>query len=126
MAERLPAVRGDLTYVEQVVRNLVGNAAKYGGVSEPVELTVEEIGAQVAVRVLDRGPGIGAEEAEDLFELFYRGATTAATASGAGIGLFVCRALVTAMGGRMWAAPRDGGGSEFGFSLPILEIDEIP
>ncbi len=126
IADVLPAVRGDLTYVEQVVRNLLGNAAKYGGVNQPVDMVVEPMGSQIAVRVLDRGPGIGAEEAEDLFELFYRGATTSAMASGAGIGLFVCRALVTAMGGRMWATPREGGGSEFGFSLPVLEIDEIP
>ncbi len=122
----LPAVRGDLTYVEQVIRNLLGNAAKYGGLGRPVDLVAEDMGAQVAVRVLDRGPGISAEEADHLFDLFYRGATTAATASGAGIGLFVCRALVTAMGGRMWAAPREGGGSEFGFSLPVLEIDDTP
>ena len=125
ISDQLPAVRGDLTYVEQVMRNLLGNAAKYGGVGHPVELVAEDLGAEVGIRVLDRGPGIGADEAEHLFDLFYRGATTAATASGAGIGLFVCRALVTAMGGRIWAAPRKGGGSEFGFSLPVLEIDEI-
>ncbi len=125
ISDMLPAVRGDLTYVEQVIRNLLGNAAKYGGLGDPVELVAEEMGRQVAVRVLDRGPGIGADEAEHLFDLFYRGATTAATASGAGIGLFVCRALVTAMGGRMWAVPREGGGSEFGFSLPILDVDEV-
>lgn len=122
----LPAVRGDVTYVEQVIRNLLGNAAKYGGVGRPVEIVAEDKGTHVAVRVLDRGPGISSEDAEHLFDLFYRGATTAATASGAGIGLFVCRALVSAMGGSMWAAPRQDGGSEFGFSLPVLEIDDIP
>ncbi|MDQ3554288.1 MAG: GAF domain-containing protein [Chloroflexota bacterium] len=126
ISDMLPAVRGDLTYVEQVIRNLLSNAAKYGGLRHPVDLVAEDMGTHVAVRVLDRGPGIGAEEAERLFDLFYRGTSTAAMASGAGIGLFVCRALVTAMGGRMWAAPREGGGSEFGFSLPVLEIDDTP
>ncbi len=125
ISDQLPAVRGDLTYVEQVMRNLLGNAAKYGGIGHPVELVAEDLGAEVGIRVLDRGPGIGADEAERVFDLFYRGATTAATASGAGIGLFVCRALVTAMDGRIWAGPRTGGGSEFGFSLPVLEIDEV-
>jgi len=122
----LPAVRGDLTYVEQVIRNLLGNAAKYGGVGHPVEIVADDMGSHVALRVLDRGPGISPEDAEHLFDLFYRGATTAATASGAGIGLFVCRALVTAMGGSMWAVPRKDGGSEFGFSLPVVETDDLP
>ncbi len=120
----LPTVRGDPTYVEQVVRNLLTNAAKYGGVGEPVELVVADEGEEVSVRVLDRGPGIQRDEAEHLFDLFYRGESTARTASGAGIGLFVCRALVVAMGGRMWAAPREGGGAEFGFCLPVFGSDE--
>ncbi|MBA2570665.1 MAG: hypothetical protein H0V04_05740 [Chloroflexi bacterium] len=120
----LPAVRGDPTYVEQIVRNLLTNAAKYGGVSDPVEIVAIDDGEDVAVRVLDRGPGIDADDADHLFDLFYRGASTARTASGAGIGLFVCRALVTAMGGRMWAAPREGGGAEFGFSLPVFASDD--
>lgn len=120
----LPTVRGDPTYVEQVVRNLLTNAAKYGGVGEPVELLVADEGEEVSVRVLDRGPGIQRDEAEHLFDLFYRGESTSRTASGAGIGLFVCRALVIAMGGRMWAAPREGGGAEFGFCLPVFGSDE--
>jgi signal transduction histidine kinase len=120
----LPTVRGDPTYVEQVVRNLLTNAAKYGGVGQPVELVVTDEGEEVSVRVLDRGPGIQRDEAEHLFDLFYRGESTARTASGAGIGLFVCRALVVAMGGRMWAAPREGGGAEFGFCLPVFGSDE--
>jgi two-component system sensor histidine kinase KdpD len=124
MPSQLPAVRGDLTYVEQVVRNLVTNAAKYAGTDQAVELVAEDLGSEVAVRILDRGPGIAPDEAARLFDLFYRGAATASSASGAGIGLFVCRALVTAMGGRIWASPRPGGGSEFAFSLPVLDPDD--
>ena len=77
---------------------------------------------EVLVRVLDGGPGFPAEETSRLFELFYRSPGTATTATGAGIGLFVCARLIGAMGGRIWAAPRDGGGAEFGFSL--TELDE--
>ena len=78
----------------------------------------------VAVRVLDDGPGIARAEVEQLFSLFYRSPATAASAAGAGIGLFVSRQLVDAMGGRMWARPRRKGGSEFGFSLAAYPYDE--
>ena len=49
-----------------------------------------------------------------------------ATASGAGIGLYVSRGLITAMGGRIWVKPREGGGSEFGFTLPRYQEDAVP
>jgi signal transduction histidine kinase len=116
----LPAVVGDATYVEQVARNLLSNAAKYSPPHEEIEVLLgdaEDDGDEITVRVLDRGEGFASAEADDLFELFYRSPATAAQASGAGIGLFVCRRLVTAMGGRIWARPRPGGGAEFGFAL---------
>jgi PAS domain S-box-containing protein len=119
----LPTVSGERTYVEQVLRNLLSNAAKYGGPDSSIDVVARQAGREVEVRVLDRGSGIAAAEVDQLFRLFYRSASTARQASGAGIGLYVCRGLVRAMGGRIWAAPRPGGGSEFGFSLPLAEID---
>jgi PAS domain S-box-containing protein len=116
----LPTVSADPTYVEQVVRNLLANAAKYGGLDSTVEVRAERGTGEVLVRVLDDGPGFPIEERDHLFELFYRSARTAATASGAGIGLFVCARLVAAMGGRIWAERRMAGGAEFGFALPEL------
>jgi PAS domain S-box-containing protein len=116
----LPTVSADPTYVEQVVRNLLSNAAKYGGIDSTVEVEAERGVGEVIVRVLDNGPGFPIEERDRLFELFYRSAKTAAKAGGAGIGLFVCARLVAAMGGRIWAAPRVLGGAEFGFALPEL------
>jgi PAS domain S-box-containing protein len=118
----LPTVVADPTYVEQVVRNLLSNAAKYGGPGSTVRLTAETGHREVLVRVLDDGPGFPPEETSRLFELFYRSPGTAASATGAGIGLFVCARLITAMGGRIWAIPRPGGGAEFGFALN--ELDE--
>jgi signal transduction histidine kinase len=115
----LPAVSGDATYVEQVTRNLLSNAAKYSPPGTPVEVRLEESDNEVVVRVLDRGRGFQSHESDDLFELFYRSPATAAQASGAGIGLFVCRRLINAMRGRIWARPRPGGGAEFGFALPL-------
>jgi PAS domain S-box-containing protein len=117
----LPTVTADPTYTEQVVRNLLSNAAKYGGTGSTVTIVAEPGAGEVVVRVLDDGPGFPAEETNRLFELFYRSPGTAGAASGAGIGLFVCARLIAAMGGRIWAAPRDAGGAEFGFALAELE-----
>ncbi|HEX8941376.1 MAG TPA: GAF domain-containing protein [Candidatus Limnocylindrales bacterium] len=120
----LPAVMAERTYVEQVARNLLANAAKYGPPGSTVELAAECVEDEVLVRVLDEGPGFPSDEADRLFELFYRSPKTAAQVAGAGIGLFVSRQLVEAMGGRIWARPRPAGGAEFGFSLRVLEGDE--
>ena len=70
--------------------------------------------------VLDDGPGIEPDEAERLFDLFYRSPTTADDDGRAGIGLFVCARLVRAMGGRVWARPLPAGGAEFGFALRVM------
>ncbi len=113
----LDPVGGEDNYVEQVVRNLVGNAAKYSPAGSTIEVRAEPEADGVAVRVLDEGPGIRGEDPDRLFALFYRAPSTAQQASGAGIGLFVCNQLVNAMGGRLWARPREGSGSEFGFWL---------
>jgi len=124
VAESLPTVRGEETYVEQVVRNFLSNARKYSPPGGTVRLAAEPANEEVVVRVQDDGPGFPAEEGERLFELFYRSPTTAEQASGAGIGLFVCRHLIDAMGGRVWARPRPEGGAEFGFALPRVQEDE--
>lgn len=116
--------RGEETYVEQVLRNLLSNAAKYSPEGSTVEVAVEADGPRTTVRVLDEGPGIAREELHKLFTLFYRSPSTAAAAAGAGIGLFVARRLVDEMGGEMWVRPRDGVGSEFGFSLTTFPADE--
>jgi PAS domain S-box-containing protein len=120
MPSGLPTVIADPTYVEQVVRNLLSNAAKYGGSDATVDIVLETGEDEVLVRILDDGPGIDAGESTRLFDLFYRSASTAKTTSGAGIGLFVAARLVGAMGGRIWAHPRPAGGAEFGFALRVM------
>jgi signal transduction histidine kinase len=115
-----PIVLGDPTYVEQLVRNLVGNAAKYSPPGSTILVVVSpESPTEMAVRVLDEGAGLADEDIDHLFQLFYRSARTARKAPGAGIGLFVCAQLAQAMGGRTWAGNRPGGGSEFGFALTV-------
>ena len=113
----LPPVAGDMTYVEQVLRNLLSNAMKYGGPSAKVRVVAQPGEHEVVVRVLDRGPGFDPAEAARLFELYYRSPAVARTLSGSGIGLFVCARLIEAMGGQIWATNRPDGGAEFGFTL---------
>ena len=110
-------VDGDETYIEQVLRNLLTNAAKYAESGKLVEIEIERGELESIVRVLDRGPGIDPAEAERLFEIDYRSQRTRGLAQGSGIGLFVARWLIESMGGRIWAQPRPAGGSEFAFSL---------
>lgn len=118
----LPTLAAEPTYLEQVVRNLLSNADKYSPAGTVVELRVERSGrAEATVRVLDRGVGVAPEEAERIFERFYRSERTAKLAGGSGVGLALCRRLVTAMSGRMWAAPRPDGGLEVAFTLPLYE-----
>jgi signal transduction histidine kinase len=121
----LPTVVADPTYVEQVVRNLLSNAAKYGGDGVRIRLVAEGDGAEVVVRILDDGPGFPSDEVDRLFELYFRSSRTATRVSGAGIGLFVCARLIRAMGGRIWAAPRPDGGAEFGFALRRMDEDGV-
>ncbi|HEY5520117.1 MAG TPA: ATP-binding protein [Candidatus Limnocylindrales bacterium] len=109
--------RGDDTYVEQVLRNLLSNAAKYSSTGSTIRVIVDETAEGIRVRVLDEGAGLDPAETSRLFELYYRSPVTAGITGGAGIGLYVCRALVEAMGGRIWATPRPEGGAEFGFIL---------
>jgi PAS domain S-box-containing protein len=121
----LPVVAGEGTYVEQIVRNLLGNAAKYTPAGTRVVIDARRNGNVVEIRVTDDGPGIPDESLRRVFDLFYRDPDSARAVAGSGIGLFVCRSLVEAMGGRMWALRPPEGGSEFGFTLRVLEADEL-
>ena len=120
----LPIVSGEATYVEQILRNLLGNAAKYSPAGTTVLVTAEQVGAEVIIAVLDDGPGIPPKSVEHVFDLFFRDPGSARSVSGSGIGLFVCRNLTEAMGGRMAVEPRPEGGSRFSFSLAVLDSDE--
>ncbi len=115
----LPPARGSADYVRHVLSNLLENAEKYSPPPQPIDVEIGCEGGEIVVRVLDRGAGVTEEEAEHIFEAFYRSPRVASGSSGMGIGLSVCKRLVEEQGGRIWALPRPGGGSEFGFSLPV-------
>ncbi len=104
----------------QIVLNLVENACKYAAAGGEVTVTLgERTGGGAAVRVLDRGPGVPAEQREKIFDQFYR-ADTALTAekTGAGLGLSIARQLARGLGGDVRHEPRAGGGAAFVLELP--------
>jgi two-component system sensor histidine kinase KdpD len=119
----LPIVAGEATYVEQIVRNLLNNAAKYTPPGSHVTVSARNQGTVVEVRVTDDGPGISPASLERIFELFYRDPASSRSVAGSGIGLFVCASLAEAMGGRIWARRPPEGGSEIGFTLNAIEPD---
>jgi len=119
----LPIVAGEATYVEQIVRNLLNNAAKYTRYGSRVVISARKADGDIEVRVTDDGPGIPPASIERIFELFYRDPSSSRLVAGSGIGLFVCSSLVEAMGGRIWAARPATGGTEVGFTLRIVEPD---
>jgi len=123
LAEGLFPVQGDRVQVQQVVLNLVLNAVEAMG---PVEAGARELvisteqtktgGARVAVR--DSGPGIDPEHLERVFEAFY---TT--KPSGTGMGLSICRSIIDAHGGRLWAEANASRGAIFQFTVPSAESE---
>jgi PAS domain S-box-containing protein len=120
----LHPVAADPGYLEQVVQNLVSNAIKYSPPGSPIDVRAFRDGQNAAISVLDRGSGIAADEFERIFEPFFRSESTALKASGIGLGLSVCKRLVDAQGGMMWARPRPDGGTEIGFRLPLYKLED--
>lgn len=116
--DRHVVVEADGAYVSLLVQNLLSNADKYGG-QGPIEVVLDHDAAEAQVIVRDRGLGIEGISPEDLFTPFFRAKEAQKVAGGIGLGLPVCRRIVEVMGGRVWASPRTGGGSEFGFALPV-------
>ena len=119
----LPLVLGEEIYLEQVVRNLLTNAAKYSDL-DSVIVVEARASDEVVVRVLDEGVGISEVDAARVFELFYRSPAVTRKAAGAGIGLFVSRHLIEAMGGRIWATSRPERGADVGFAMPRHRLDD--
>lgn len=113
-------VNADAGRIAQVVRNLLSNAARHTA-SGSVVARVEPRGGQVFVSVIDTGDGISPDEAQHLFERFYRAdAARASTTGGAGLGLAISRAIIVDHGGEVFAEGAPGRGATIGFSLPLV------
>lgn len=108
--------------VEEVLRNLLDNAIKYAPRGSRITLSGRTAEGKALVTVADEGPGIPLREQQSIFERFHRvdeGLTR--RSPGAGLGLFICRAIVRAHGGDIWVDSELGHGSAFTFSLPLGE-----
>ncbi len=110
-------VRGDARLLRRLFRNLLENAARYGG-GELAEVTAGLDGATAWVTVCDRGPGIPGDEREKIFEPFYRLKNAPESAGGAGLGLALVRQIAERHGGTVRCLAREGGGSCFEIRLP--------
>jgi PAS domain S-box-containing protein len=120
-------VLADPTRVEQVFTNLLSNALKYSQPDTSVEVTVASAGEQAIVSVRDEGEGIEPEEQELVFDRFHRAeGGLAKKREGTGLGLYIAKRLVEAMGGRIWLVSSPGHGSTFSFSLPLAAASPNP
>jgi two-component system sensor histidine kinase KdpD len=115
----LPLVPIDGLLIEQVIINLLENALKYTPAGTPIEISARAGDGVVSVAVADRGPGLPPGEEGRIFEKFYRAPDPTPTA-GVGLGLTICRGIVQAHGGRIWAENRPDGGAVFRFTLPMI------
>lgn len=113
-----PVIIGDENRLEQVLSNLVSNALKYAAEGE-IRITGSLKSDQVIICVSDQGPGIEAKDLPHIFDRFYRSSKAVKHTKGAGLGLYLARAIIEAHGGRIWAdTPTAGTGARICFSLP--------
>jgi len=120
------AATADRDKLRQVCSILLDNALKYSPDGGTVTIGVERKHDTVEVTVADQGIGIPQADQEGIFRKFYRGsdAETRIGQGGTGLGLFIARGLVTAMGGRIWVESSEGEGSTFAFELPAAGITQ--
>jgi signal transduction histidine kinase len=115
--------RADPERVQQILTNLLDNAAKNSAPETPVDIIVSVEGREVRVAVTDRGAGIPREELSRVFDKFVRGRAT--DTRGTGLGLYICKRIVEAHGGRIWATSEPGG-TTLTFALPMVPAPTEP
>jgi PAS domain S-box-containing protein len=120
LPEEPVAASADREKLAQILKNLLENAVKFSPEGGSVTVEARRRAGRVEVRVVDEGDGIPEAEREHIFSKFHRTDNTGGH-GGAGLGLFIARGLVTAMGGRIWVDSAEGGGSSFAFELPLAE-----
>lgn len=124
-AADLPLVRVDAMLIDHVFSNLLENAARYTPAGTLIRVRGEVDEGQVVVSVEDFGTGLEPEDFERIFAKFHRGHSEGKI-TGAGLGLSICRAIVTLHRGRIWAERMPGGGTAFRFTLPLEPVPEVP
>ena len=120
---RLSKLYADPPRLESILRNLIENAAKYGGENAKIRVEVSKQNRDFLFRVLDDGPGIPDNESQHIFESFYRvDDSLARLTSGAGLGLTICQGLVRAHGGKIWVEHQKVGAC-IAFTIAAKNID---
>jgi two-component system, OmpR family, sensor histidine kinase KdpD len=117
LPDNLPMLHADSVLFEQVLVNLLDNAVKYSPTGSAIEVSARTDAETIVVSVADRGSGVPKDQRHSIFEKFVRGRDAAKT-SGVGLGLAICRAIVSLHNGRIWVEDHPGGGTVFSFSLP--------
>jgi len=117
----LPLVHGDAALLEQVVFNLFDNANKYSSAGTPTKVTANRYGSEIVLSVSDEGQGIPPQDLERVFDKFYRVKQDDGRGAGVGLGLAICRGIITALGGSISAtSPAESGrGTRITIRLPL-------
>jgi PAS domain S-box-containing protein len=127
MPEPARAVLADVDgfRMQQVVRNVLANAIRFSPVGSHVDVACVDLGAAgVEITVRDHGPGIPADEFESIFEPFVQSTRTRDGSGGTGLGLTICRKIMSAHGGHIDACNAEGGGALMRIHLPPLRLDQ--
>ena len=118
----LPLVFVDGVEIQLVLVNLLDNAAKYSPKTSPVRIEASLAKQKIEIRVVDRGEGIPSQDAERIFERFYRVRVPRDhSIRGTGLGLSICKGIIDAHGGRIWVESTIDGGATIAFSLPLQQ-----
>jgi two-component system sensor histidine kinase KdpD len=125
IAKDMPLIHVDPVLIEQVLVNVLDNAAKYSPPDSPIAVKTFTRDGAAVVQVTDQGIGIPPEEREQVFDMFYRVRAGDKQVAGTGLGLSICRGLIEAHGGRIAALPGEAGrGTTIEFTLPLKEVPE--
>jgi two-component system, OmpR family, sensor histidine kinase KdpD len=119
LPDNLPLVQVSATQIDQVLTNIVENAAKYTPEGTAITIQAQAGDQLVQIEVRDSGPGIPKGMTERIFEKFARGIGPERHADGSGLGLAICKGIVEAHGGRIWAGNLVSGGARFVWTLPL-------
>jgi PAS domain S-box-containing protein len=115
--DKFPVILADETRLSQVISNLISNAIKYSPNGE-IRISGQVRPEQVIITVSDQGAGIDPADIPHIFDRFYRSDQAVRKTKGAGLGLYLAKAVVEAHGGRIWVDPQPGSGARICFSLP--------
>lgn len=134
LPEELPAVSADYDKIQQVLVNLIENAIKYSPKGGTISIEAEQTSTEVILSVTDQGIGVPESERQRIFDRFSRlDSRYVRERKGAGLGLYICKAIIEAHGGRIWVEPipheaanEETRGSRFCFSLPREEPAALP